>query len=149
MQGFWTGNVTGSLGEENGSSDTIRALYDLGDDGRGGGSPKPGGESETMAAVAAAMTKVMRSNLEVDPAKDPEAAAANQVEGVTWFEETFVAVRWPWMILPIGLEVLAFGFLVVTMVQCQRSGVAIWKSSTLPMLQGKVSNLRDSMGARR
>ncbi|KAK8036952.1 hypothetical protein PG991_001266 [Apiospora marii] len=147
--GFWTGNVTGSLGLERPTSDTIGALYDLGDDGKGGGSPKPGGEAETFAAVAAAMTKVMRSNLEVDPAEDPEAAAANQVAGVTWFEETYVAVRWPWMILPIGLEVLAFGFLFMTMIQCKRSGVAIWKSSTLPMLQGKVADLRESMGGRR
>ncbi|KAK8093704.1 hypothetical protein PG997_000389 [Apiospora hydei] len=146
---FWTGNVTGSTGEERGSSDTVRALYDLGDDGRGGGVPKPGGENETMAAVAAAMTKVMRSNLDVDPAKDQEAAAANKVLGVTWYEETYVAVRWPWMILPIGLEVLAFSFLIMTMIQCKRSGVAIWKSSTLPMLQGKVSDLKDSLGTRR
>ncbi|KAK7978616.1 hypothetical protein PG996_004671 [Apiospora saccharicola] len=146
---FWTGNVTGSLGEEQATSDVVRALYDLADDGRGGGSPKPGGENETIAAVAAAMTKVMRSNLDIIPSRDPEAAAANQVAGVTWFEETYVAVRWPWMVLPIGLEVLAFGFLVMTMVQCQRSGVAIWKSSTLPMLQGKVTDLRESMGTRR
>ncbi|KAK7949048.1 uncharacterized protein PG986_009934 [Apiospora aurea] len=149
FSGFWTGNVTGSTGEESGSSDMVRALYDLGDDGRGGGVPKPGGENETMAAVAAAMTKVMRSNLDVDPAKDQEAAAANKVVGVTWYEETYVAVRWPWMILPIGLEVLAFSFLIMTMIQCKRSGVAIWKSSTLPMLQGKVSDLKDSLGTRR
>lgn len=149
MQGFWTGNVTGSLGLESPSSDVIGALYDLGDDGKGGGSPKPGGEAETFAAIAAAMTKVMRSNIGVDPARDPAAAAANAVAGVTWFEQTYVAVRWPWMILPIGLEVLAFGFLVMTLVQCRRSGVAVWKSSTLPMLQGKVADLRDSMGRRR
>ncbi|KAK8039860.1 hypothetical protein PG993_008271 [Apiospora rasikravindrae] len=149
--GFWTGNVTGSTGREQASSDNVRALYDLGDDGRGGGVPKPGGENETIAAVAAAMTKVLRSNLELDPtgAEDAAARAANQVVGVTWYEETYVAVRWPWMILPIGLEVLAFSFLIMTMIQCKRSGVAIWKSSTLPMLQGKVSDLKDSLGTRR
>ncbi|KAK8086238.1 hypothetical protein PG994_001212 [Apiospora phragmitis] len=146
--GFWTGNVTGSTGEERASSDIVRALYDLGDDGKGGGSPKPGGENETIAAVAAAMTKVMRSNLDADK-NDTAAKAANEVVGVTWFEETYVAVRWPWMILPIVLEVLAFSFLIITIVQCKQSGVAVWKSSTMPMLQGKVTDLRESLKSRR
>ncbi|KAK6863566.1 hypothetical protein PG995_000094 [Apiospora arundinis] len=150
---FWTGNVTGSTGEERSSSDIVRALYDLGDDGSGSGSPKPGGgENITIAAVAAAMTKVMRSNLNVDEATaDNQTRAANRVEGVTWIEETYVAVRWPWMILPIALEALAFSFLLITIIQCKSSGVAIWKSSTLPMLNGKVSEMlqRDPMAPRR
>ncbi|KAK8096130.1 hypothetical protein PG999_014152 [Apiospora kogelbergensis] len=155
---FWTGNVTGSTGEEMASSDVVRALYDLGDDGSGSGAPKPGGgENVTIAAVAAAMTKVMRSNLDVKAAAakatDKSQAAAlaekaseNEVVGVTWVEETYVTVRWPWMILPIALEALAFSFLLVVIIQCKTSGVAIWKSSTLPMLNGKVSDLMQRPG---
>ena len=54
-----------------------------------------------------------------------------------------------WMILPIALEVLSFTFLIMTIVQCNMSGVAIWKSSTLPILQGKVQDLQESFEQRR
>ena len=40
-------------------------------------------------------------------------------------------------------------FLIMTIVQCNMSGVAIWKSSTLPILQGRVKDLHESYEQRR
>lgn len=143
-QPLFYGNVTGYLAETSATSDFMRALYDLGNEGMG--VQKPGGENNTIAAIAASLTKAMRLHTGDDEgAKDPR----NTVLGVAWYEETYVSVQWLWVILPVLLEVMAFTFLIMTIVKCNMSGVAIWKSSTLPILQGRVKDLQEAYEQRR
>ncbi|KAI1413437.1 hypothetical protein F5Y13DRAFT_198748 [Hypoxylon sp. FL1857] len=138
---FWTGNVTGHTGERSSTNDVLSALYDLGDDGSGLGTQKPGAENDTIAAVAASMTKYLR--LSEQPTKTAGNRSDTMAIGTVWTAETFVHVRWEWMILPVVLEGLALAFLIGTIIQSKMSGIALWKSSTLPMLEGKVRNLQD------
>ncbi|OTA55100.1 hypothetical protein K449DRAFT_438930 [Hypoxylon sp. EC38] len=138
---FWTGNVTGQTGERSTSNDVLSALYDLGEDGSGSGAQKPGGENNTIAAVAASMTKYLR--LYEQTRKPGENRSDTMAVGTAWTAETYVHVRWEWMILPIALEGLALAFLVATIIQSKMSGIALWKSSTLPMLEGKVRGLQE------
>ncbi|KAI1139212.1 hypothetical protein F5Y05DRAFT_341383 [Hypoxylon sp. FL0543] len=137
---FWTGNVTGQTGERSTSNDVLSALYDLGEDGSGLGTQKPGAENDTIAAVAASMTKYLRL---YEPTSKTSANRNDATAvGTAWTGETFVHVRWEWIILPVVLEGLALVFLIGTIVQSKVSGIALWKSSTLPMLEGKVRSLQ-------
>jgi hypothetical protein len=54
------------------------------------------------------------------------------VNGTTWTVQSFVHVRWNWLILPGALVVLSLVFLVVTVVHTRNQ--YIWKSSPLALL---------------
>ncbi|KAI1874303.1 uncharacterized protein JN550_002882 [Neoarthrinium moseri] len=154
---YWTGNVSGSTGRLSSTSDILTALYTFGEDGSGSGTQKIGGENDTVAAIAAAMTKVLRmydipsnTSLWVTNATALNATTSDRFAlGTAWTIETFVHVRWLWMILPIVLEVLILGFLVGTILQSNRSGLPGWKSSTLPLIQGKLSEMREAIAEKR
>lgn len=60
--------------------------------------------------------------------------AANWVEefsGYTVVDETYVRVRWRWIVLPVTLQVLSLALFIGTIVQSKRLGAPIWKSSIL------------------
>ncbi|KAI9931380.1 hypothetical protein ASPWEDRAFT_49798 [Aspergillus wentii DTO 134E9] len=59
------------------------------------------------------------------------------VEGVTWTVQSFVRVRWLWMILPIAMVVLSIFFLIITVVHTRHQ--YIWKSSPLALLFSNLS----------
>ncbi|RDW63240.1 DUF3176 domain-containing protein [Aspergillus mulundensis] len=52
--------------------------------------------------------------------------------GSTWTEQTFVHVRWPWLILPGALVLLSGVFLAITILHTRNQ--YIWKSSPLALL---------------
>ncbi|KAL4966557.1 DUF3176 domain-containing protein [Aspergillus stella-maris] len=54
------------------------------------------------------------------------------VDGMTWTEQSFVHVRWLWLILPGALVLLSSIFLVVTILHTRHQ--YIWKSSPLALL---------------
>ncbi|KAL4889137.1 hypothetical protein BDV59DRAFT_210536 [Aspergillus ambiguus] len=54
------------------------------------------------------------------------------VTGTTWTVQSFVHVRWPWMILPGALVLLSSSFLVITILHTRHQ--YIWKSSPLALL---------------
>ncbi|KAJ5133316.1 hypothetical protein N7476_003455 [Penicillium atrosanguineum] len=59
------------------------------------------------------------------------------VNGTTWTMQSFVQVRWKWLILPGALVVLSLVFLVVTVVHTKNQ--YIWKSSPLALLFSDLS----------
>ncbi|GKZ81281.1 hypothetical protein AnigIFM56816_005795 [Aspergillus niger] len=65
------------------------------------------------------------------------AVCKASVKGTTWTVESFVHVKWPWMILPIALMVLTLVFLVTTVVRTRNQ--FIWKSSPLALLFSDVA----------
>jgi hypothetical protein len=52
--------------------------------------------------------------------------------GTAWTMESYVHVRWLWMILPIALVVLSLVFLIITVFHTRKQ--YIWKSSPLALL---------------
>lgn len=55
----------------------------------------------------------------------------HSVIGTGYIPAAFVAVRWPWIILPVILLVTGALFLMVTMVISKKSHAPLWKSSAL------------------
>jgi hypothetical protein len=95
------------------SSDTIEALY-----GTYGNYTEINSVFESLAS---SLTTHARSKV------------CNSIKnGTAWTIQSYVHVRWPWMILPIVLVVLSFVFLVITVFHTRRQ--YIWKSSPLALL---------------
>ncbi|ETS79526.1 hypothetical protein PFICI_09379 [Pestalotiopsis fici W106-1] len=155
LSSYFTGSVTGGTGTQSSTSDVVGALFEFGEDGSGSGTQKVGGENNTIASVAAAMTKMLRMyDLSVDSSTwnttDPNSTSIDRFAlGIAWTTETFVHVRWLWMILPVALEVLVLVFLVGTVFQSNRSGLPGWKSSTMPLIQGKLGELQLAIAEKR
>ena len=57
-------------------------------------------------------------------------------DGVPWTDQSFVQVRWRWMILPGAMVVLSMIFLAITVVHTRNQ--YIWKSSPLALLFSEV-----------
>ncbi|KAI4600355.1 hypothetical protein KJ359_000709 [Pestalotiopsis sp. 9143b] len=155
FSGTFTGYVSGSTGELSSTNDMISALYQFGEDGSGSGTQKIGGENNTIAAIAASMTKTLRMyNLPVDSSAWNTTASNSTTSdrfarGIPWTVETYVHVRWLWMILPIVLEFMVLIFFVGTVFQSNRSGLPGWKSSTMPLIQGKLGELQLAIAEKR
>jgi hypothetical protein len=56
------------------------------------------------------------------------------VTGTAWHTETFVRVKWPWIILPSALVLFSIVFLAVTVVLNSRRKVMVWKNKSLASL---------------
>lgn len=75
--------------------------------------------------LAAALTNAIRSS-----------SSGEKFLGTAASSETYVAVRWIWLSLPLGVLVLCFVFLAATVVKSstEREHVGIWKTSALATL---------------
>lgn len=62
--------------------------------------------------------------------------STDMVEGKSYGEETYIEVRWEWLVLPVGLLVLAFIFLVATMIHTstEMNAMGVWKNSAIATL---------------
>jgi hypothetical protein len=60
--------------------------------------------------------------------------ATDQVPGEVLVQETYVHVRWPWLVLPIALVLVGILTLLHTIWQTKRQKAVVWKSSILPLL---------------
>jgi hypothetical protein len=59
---------------------------------------------------------------------------STNIFGTSLQEETYIKVRWPWLILPITLVVLSNGLLVICIVESKKHKIPIWKSSSFVTL---------------
>ena len=75
--------------------------------------------------MATAMTNVLMNNY--------STAGAEQA-GIAHRNETYIEVRWPWLVLPALLTLSAFVFVVLVMVESSGQENMLWKSSMLPLL---------------
>ncbi|KAK8074284.1 hypothetical protein PG994_005183 [Apiospora phragmitis] len=76
--------------------------------------------------LAAALTNQIRS---VDPGDNYNATT---VQGQAVYDETYIRVRWPWMILPLVETALAALLLVASIIAT--GGMPLWKTSGLAFL---------------
>jgi hypothetical protein len=73
------------------------------------------------------------------------------VRGRAYAEETYVKVRWWWILLPTLLQLSTLILFITTVVYSHRNGVPIWKSSVLAIVYHGVEDLdgRKDLGAER
>jgi hypothetical protein len=64
---------------------------------------------------------------------------ATEAQGAALRVETFVIVRWAWLILPIATVLAAGVFLLLTMIQTSRRGEPLWKSSTAALMSHQIA----------
>ncbi|CAG8233233.1 unnamed protein product [Penicillium salamii] len=86
-----------------------------------------GGLNKTFSNIARSITDTLRAN-----------SQATEVRGQAFRGETYIHVRWKWVIPPIVNVVVSIGFLTATAILCRRSSVVLWKSSVLPFLLSRV-----------
>jgi len=78
-----------------------------------------------MDSIALGMTNALMNNI-----SSPSHAQA----GIAYNTETYIHVRWAWLILPVLLALTTLIFLVLVMIQTSNGRRAIWKSSLLPLI---------------
>jgi hypothetical protein len=61
-------------------------------------------------------------------------ADTTYVRGTVWYNDTFIKVEWWWLVLLAIQLLMAYGFLVVTIVLTYRKGTPVLKSSELAIL---------------
>lgn len=75
--------------------------------------------------LALSMTNSMRTS---------STPALPAYAGTTYHSQYFVQVRWAWLSLPIALVVFSVVYLVASMVRSARTGVEVFKGSSLALL---------------
>lgn len=84
----------------------------------------PNNVTRHLERLATALTNVVRS-----------APSRKDVAGHAYGRETFISVRWEWMIFPLLLLLLSLAFLVSTIVKTSKDvGAGNWKTSAMPAL---------------
>lgn len=127
---FSAGNATNKYGTNAGASNDIvsilsnKAFDHYGNSKSTGNTTGTAGLSEIVTRVADSMSANIRTAVTYDNTSRPAI-------GTTWEQETFINVRWPWLILPLLLDVLALVFLVFVVVSTKRSNTQVWKSSQM------------------
>jgi hypothetical protein len=69
-------------------------------------------------------------------------ATNDTVRGEAIAEESYVRIRWQWIVLPAFLELASLVLLVLTVVHSRREAVPLWKSSVLALIYHAVDELR-------
>ena len=96
------------------TSDTVRAIHDNGSNTTG--------INSVFHSLATALTRHARSSV----------CHARTVTGITWAQQSYVHVRWGWLVLPGVLMILSIIFLGITIFHTRNQ--FIWKSSPLALL---------------
>jgi hypothetical protein len=87
--------------------------------------------SQRLESIAAALTNYGLATMN------------DTVRGDAYAKESYVHVRWQWIILTAFLELASLVLLVLTIVHSRREDVPIWKSSVLALMYHGVDELHD------
>jgi hypothetical protein len=112
------GGVYGSWGKESSSSNTV-------------GKKSTRSLQERLENIATALT-----NYGLEKTNET-------VRGRAYAEETYVKVRWWWILLPTLLQLSTLILFITTVVYSHRSGVPIWKSSILAIIYHGVEDFEE------
>lgn len=87
---------------------------------------------QTMAQLATSMTTQIRTN-----------SMATEVSGQALVTQTYIAVRWYWIVVPAVMVCLSIYFLVITILSTNelQGNVVLWKSSALALLACQLREL--------
>lgn len=81
-----------------------------------------------MDGLATSVTGFMRQSDNRGNLKD------RTTTGVALKHETYLHVRWAWIVLPAVALILSVLFLIMTMILASKQRIPVWKSSSLPVL---------------
>ncbi|PMD44555.1 hypothetical protein L207DRAFT_630876 [Hyaloscypha variabilis F] len=68
------------------------------------------------------------------------------VEGTEYYLQTYLLVRWDWLIFPVVLIVAALILLIATIIQSKRRGTGVWKASSLATLSALGGEAKGLLG---
>ncbi|KAN0108652.1 Protein of unknown function (DUF3176) domain containing protein [Hyaloscypha variabilis] len=68
------------------------------------------------------------------------------VEGTEYYLQTYLLVRWDWLIFPVVLIVAALILLIATIIQSKRRGTGVWKASSLASLSALGGEAKGLLG---
>ncbi|KAJ5709116.1 hypothetical protein N7493_010450 [Penicillium malachiteum] len=92
------------------------------------------GLNTSVQSVATSLTNVIRSGTD-----------SGMIQGTVFQAETYIHVRWPWIILPLSAILATLVFLVGTMYASKyQQFTVLWKGSVIPLL---VSRIETAHGA--
>jgi hypothetical protein len=76
------------------------------------------------------------SNVSTSMTNNMHSAYTNTttVFSTTYRQQTYVRVRWPWLVLPTGAILFGIAFLILTIMHTAQSRTLLWKSSSLALL---------------
>lgn len=90
------------------------------------------GIDSTIESFATSITNALRS------ASNP---LSDGISGKAFRDESFIHVRWPWIILPISTTIGSIALLIGTLIMCHSQKVALWKDSVIPLMMGQLQTL--------
>lgn len=94
---------------------------------------RTGNLSQSLGSMSTSITNMIRTN--------PRATA---VPGEAYRVETYIQVRWPWIILPICAVLGSILLLLGTALANKQQGAVLWKDSVLPLLMGRLDIAAES-----
>lgn len=103
------------------------------------------GESRSSNTVGSQSTRSLRQRIEsiANALTNYGLQTTNDtIRGYAYTEESYVRVRWQWLILPALLELVSVVLLILTIIYSRREDVPLWKSSILALMYHGVEGLR-------
>jgi hypothetical protein len=88
--------------------------------------------SSNGTSIFQSLTRSMTADIRTNPGISP--SVYNVALGAATQDVTYLHVRWPWLVLPLVLQVLGILLLGLTMVSTSRTRTPLWKSSVLAAL---------------
>ncbi|KUJ07908.1 uncharacterized protein LY89DRAFT_725615 [Mollisia scopiformis] len=73
-------------------------------------------------------------------------SSSTTVNGTAWKDETFVEIKWGWLVFLASQLVLSIIFLLITVISTYRMRIPAMKSSALAMLLAPAEEIRDKIG---
>ncbi|KAJ5321621.1 hypothetical protein MYU51_013335 [Penicillium brevicompactum] len=84
---------------------------------------RKGNLSQLLDSMSTSVTNVLRAN-----------RLGNKILGKTFRVETFIHVRWPWIILPVTVTLGSIALLLGTAIGSKHRTAMLWKCMVLPLL---------------
>ncbi|KAK3686209.1 hypothetical protein B0T22DRAFT_242745 [Podospora appendiculata] len=99
-----------------------------------------------MNSVATSLTNLMRSTSSFTDANTHGDFNAQPITGAAWANETFVSVRWGWILYMASEIVVAAAFLCLTVIATSQLDIKVLKSSPLATLLALNDKTRSTVG---
>jgi hypothetical protein len=99
--------------------------------------PQTSESNETTAYVGGMMSKIassMTDSIRISDGYGGVQTGDFKAFGTSWTSETYVHVRWEWLVFPAILACVALFFILAVMINTARSNTRIWKADPLALI---------------
>jgi hypothetical protein len=79
-----------------------------------------------------------------------DSSDSSQVRGEIYILTTYIDANWPWLTMPLQIQLLALLYLLLTLAQSRRSSIPSWRTSGLATMEHGFSTvtIEDSTATR-